>query len=189
MMIKAIQLVESHSFNPVILTKIQNTLDWLMKQSYRSGNLPSSLNSKSDSLVHFCHGAPGAVYLFIAAHQLFQNEKYLEKALELGNNVWFRGLLTKGNGLCHGITGNIYSLLALSNYNQKEYRKRVYQFSSVSTNEQLKTIVKEQNDGMRKVQGIPDSPFSLMEGTGGDIILFSEILRDDKIALFPGFEL
>ena len=65
-------------------------------------------------LVHFCHGAVGAVVMFLAAWKQFNEQKYYDVALECGEVVWHRGLLLKGNGLCHGITGNIYPLMTLA---------------------------------------------------------------------------
>jgi len=58
----------------------------------------------------------------------------------------------------------------------------------ISISEQLKQIVINQDNGMRKVQGVPDSPYSLMEGIGGDIIFYSELLKSQETALFPGFQ-
>jgi len=66
-----------------------------------------------DKLIHFCHGATGTVSLFLEAYVLFKEEKYLNSAIDAGEAIWHRGLLLKGNGLCHGTTGNAYALLTL----------------------------------------------------------------------------
>ena len=52
------------------LTQIQNTIDYLISKQFSSGNFPSSLESESDRLVHWCHGAPGAVFLMVKAYQV-----------------------------------------------------------------------------------------------------------------------
>lgn len=39
--------------------------------------------------------------------------RYLEVARRSSDVVWKRGLLTKGNGICHGVAGNGYAFLAL----------------------------------------------------------------------------
>lgn len=54
--------------NPTQVTHLQKTIDWLLTQRFTSGNLRSSLGSKDDKLIHWCHGAPGAIYMFLEAH-------------------------------------------------------------------------------------------------------------------------
>ncbi len=51
--------------------------------------------------------------MFLEAYQSFKNQDYLDAALKSGKNVWRKGLIKKGYGLCHGICGNAYSLMAL----------------------------------------------------------------------------
>jgi lantibiotic modifying enzyme len=51
--------------------------------------------------------------MFIEAYQTFKNQDYMDAAIKSGKNVWRKGLLKKGNGLCHGISGNAYALMAL----------------------------------------------------------------------------
>ena len=80
---------------------------------FKSGNIPSTIEDKDDALVHFCHGPTGAVYMFIAAYKMFKSRKYLKAAADCGEVIWHRGLLFKGNGLCHGIPGNTYPFLNL----------------------------------------------------------------------------
>lgn len=42
-----------------------------MSLKFPSGNYPSSIGSGGgDKLVHWCHGAPGWVYMFIAAYKV-----------------------------------------------------------------------------------------------------------------------
>ena len=74
----------------------------------------SSGNDK-DRLVHWCHGAPGVVHLMLLAHQVWgsDTDKYLVAARRAGELTWQRGLLKKGPGLCHGVSGNGYAFLHL----------------------------------------------------------------------------
>ncbi|CAI7909081.1 unnamed protein product [Closterium sp. NIES-53] len=92
-----------------------------------------------DRLVHWCHGAPGVAPALAHAamvrplvyalewHQLrggrgeggarggslFPSKPHLlQAAIEAGEVVWHRGLLRRV-GLCHGISGNAYTFLAL----------------------------------------------------------------------------
>lgn len=44
---------------------------------------------------------------------LGDNPAYLPAALRAGELVWQQGLLFKGPGLCHGVSGNAYALLRL----------------------------------------------------------------------------
>ena len=45
--------------------------------------------------------------------QTFGDNRYLEKAKQCGNVIWERGLLLKGSGICHGVSGNAYAFLKL----------------------------------------------------------------------------
>lgn len=45
--------------------------------------------------------------------QAFGVQQYLDAAVESGEVVWRRGLLRKGYGLCHGVSGNGYCFLQL----------------------------------------------------------------------------
>lgn len=44
---------------------------------------------------------------------MFGHDPYLQTALECGDVVWRRGLLTKGYSICHGVAGNAYTFLVL----------------------------------------------------------------------------
>jgi hypothetical protein len=37
---------------------------------------------------HWCHGAPGAIPLFLEAYSTFKNQDFLEAALKSGKSVW-----------------------------------------------------------------------------------------------------
>jgi hypothetical protein len=51
--------------------------------------------------------------MMISAFNVFKDKKYLDSAIKAGEVVWRKGLLLKGNGICHGITGNAYVLHSL----------------------------------------------------------------------------
>ena len=66
-------------------------------------------------LVQWCHGAPGMLITLASLHTLFGSAFPFEfqRLMPLsGDNVWQRGLLKKGLGLCHGIAGNGYAFLS-----------------------------------------------------------------------------
>jgi len=46
-------------------------------------------------------------------NKVFLDEKYLNAAVRFAEVVWRRGLLTKGYGLCHGVSGNSYTFMTL----------------------------------------------------------------------------
>ena len=70
--------------------------------------------AKEDKFIQFCNGPTGAVAMFVSAYNLFKEYKYLKAANKCGEVIWKRGLVLKGNGLCHGITGNTYPFLTLA---------------------------------------------------------------------------
>jgi hypothetical protein len=45
--------------------------------------------------------------------QVLGDQAYLSAAERAGELVWQRGLLKKGPGLCHGVSGNAYALARL----------------------------------------------------------------------------
>eukprot|EP00921_Rhytidocystis_pertsovi_P014615 GHVQ01023585.1.p1 GENE.GHVQ01023585.1~~GHVQ01023585.1.p1 ORF type:complete len:415 (+),score=41.24 GHVQ01023585.1:2260-3504(+) len=92
---------------------IVQTLLFLEHILSKHENLPPVLEDEEFHLVHFCHGAPGAVFLFLRAFQVYGDEKWLRAAQIAAGTVWRHGLLRKGGSLCHGIAGNGYALLAM----------------------------------------------------------------------------
>ena len=85
----------------------------LQSQDPTGGNFPSSVESGRDSLVQFCHGAPG----FVLSLPLVQNyfdagtqDTINDAVTQARDCVWERGLLTKEPNLCHGATGNALAL-------------------------------------------------------------------------------
>ncbi|KAL7555278.1 hypothetical protein ACHAWF_019055 [Thalassiosira exigua] len=112
------------------LEKIKATIAKLDKVCFASGNLKSSLGTDRDKLVHLCHGAPGHILLLVKAYEVLRDRKYLERAEQIATNVICRrGLLRKGVGLCHGISGNAYCFLALHR------GRKIFEHSSDETSE------------------------------------------------------
>ena len=76
--------------------------------------------------------------MFLAAYSFFKEEKYLEAARRCGEAIWHRGLILKGNGLCHGITGNIYPFLTLAKATKdKKWMMRAYKFATLSFDKEV----------------------------------------------------
>jgi len=100
---------------PYVQSHLIPTLEYLKSTRLPSGNYMSETNDQSDTLVQWCHGAPGFVYLFLRAYEVTGEQSYLQRAIAAGDVVWQRGLLKKGYGICHGVAGNGYTFLYLFN--------------------------------------------------------------------------
>ncbi|XP_011496801.1 PREDICTED: lanC-like protein 1 [Ceratosolen solmsi marchali] len=160
-----------------IKTKIEPTLQWLESIKYSSGNFPSSIESTTDKLVHWCHGAPSMTMLFCLAYEIFNKEQYLRTALECGEVVWKRGLLKKGCGMCHGVAGNAYTFLSLFQLTKEpKYLYRACKFAEWCL------------DYERNQTRHPDRPFSLFEGLAGAIYFLIDMQKPLE-AKFPGYTL
>ena len=132
-----------------------------------SGHFPTRMNEPKprDPLVQWCHGAPGAVLLFIKAHHVYGDACYLQAACRAGESVWEKGILTKGAGLCHGISGNAYALLALYlSTGDALWLKRASAFCQFTSSETFKRLSRT-----------PDHPLSLFEGSCGLVCILGDI--------------
>lgn len=81
-----------------------------------NGNFSTSAGSERIKLVHFCHGAPGVMSGLARFMNMFPEEgiklglpQVITKGLQ---HIWEFGILKKGFGLCHGISGNAYAFIA-----------------------------------------------------------------------------
>uniref|UniRef100_A0A5K3ELF5 LanC-like protein 3 n=1 Tax=Mesocestoides corti TaxID=53468 RepID=A0A5K3ELF5_MESCO len=102
---------------------VKEAINYLVSVTPTStGNLPAATDevdarhgrsAPSDELVHWCHGASGAVYAYARAYVLWKDEVYLREAARCADVAWGGGLLKKGPGICHGVAGSGYTQLAL----------------------------------------------------------------------------
>lgn len=169
--------LQKHDLIQQASATIKESIDQLMSIRYPSGNFPSSVGSQSDKLIHWCHGAPGAVHLLSRAFQVYGDEKYLTAAKKCCDVIWKRGFLQKGYGLCHGIAGNGYAFLAL--YNLTKDCKYLYYANKFG-----EWCLDYGKHGCRT----PDSPFSLFEGLAGTTHFMADLLEPEN-AHFPAFQL
>eukprot|EP01119_Soliformovum_irregulare_P008578 TRINITY_DN2168_c1_g1_i2.p1 TRINITY_DN2168_c1_g1~~TRINITY_DN2168_c1_g1_i2.p1 ORF type:complete len:409 (+),score=130.68 TRINITY_DN2168_c1_g1_i2:3-1229(+) len=163
--------------------KIQETVDFLARQRFDSGNYPSSFGNDGDRLVQFCHGAPGLALMFLQLHlefqvesqvENFQDERYLKLAIEAAEVVFSRGLLEKGMGLCHGIAGNAYVFLHLWKITENpSYLHRCRNFVQFIFQHEI------------KLKDVPDEPYSLFGGMAGTVCLLSDLIAENP--RFPCF--
>ena len=163
-----------------------------------TGNFPSDVEGNdSGDKVHFCHGCIGAIHLFLLAEELYPNNKFKETAFLSNKCLWERGLLYKGNGVCHGMSGVIYGLIKLYLYSNNDlYLKEAVGICYGTFDPEIQKLVGEYVDPQRKCKGIPDTPYSLMEGEGGCLVMYYDLIsilskkkNSDFIGVFPGYEI
>ena len=119
--------------------------------------------------------------------ELIQN--WIELAENGANNeVWKRGFLTKGHGLCHGVGGNGYTFLTLyrmywnnKNGNDTESQRldalyKAFQFANFASNPNTTFPVPN------------DRPYSLFEGLLGGCVFTMDTLFAPETSAFPCFE-
>jgi hypothetical protein len=165
--------------------EIVSCLDWVLENveskrfpgnfhNHASSTLDDSRSVKATFRVHWCHGATGAVFTFTQAHLSLcarrscdGNCKWLAAATRAAQVVWTDGLLKKGPGLCHGISGNGYSLLRM--YRVTGNVKYLYRAECFA-----KFL-----DSSQSVMGCrrPDTPYSLFEGLAGAVAFCSDLFR------------
>lgn len=154
---------------------VEKGIQWLLTQRKANGNWSAVLGEKKAKLVHFCHGAPGAVFLFAKAYEVFKKNEYLQAALSAGEIVYKYGVLRKGPGLCHGIAGNGYTFLCLYKLTRNEiWLERARNYARLL---QLKLDCRT-----------PDNLYSLFEGLAGTVCFLLD-LKEPLNARFPLFEL
>jgi len=111
-----------------------------------------------------------------------------EAAVQAGEVIWERGVILKGNGLCHGISGNGYAFLGLHRLTGDiEQLRRAEAFAALIGNESVQEAITQQPDDQREVNGVPDTPRSLMEGSAGVFCFLLDAACPARSA-FPAWE-
>ncbi len=96
-------------------TVIERTRDVFCRSAIRQSGLanwPVMLDEDRDTLVQYCHGAPGIVSSACAFPEDADTE-FEQILLEGGELIWRAGPLKKGPNLCHGTGGNGFTFLKL----------------------------------------------------------------------------
>eukprot|EP00794_Sanderia_malayensis_P000276 gene276-900_t len=172
---------ECFTDNPLVEHDIKGSVDYLLSCEQSNGNYPPISDEYRDDwneLVHWCHGAPGVIYLLAKAFVVWKEEKYLTAALRSSDLIWSRGLLKKGPGICHGIAGNGYVFLMLYRLtNIERYLHRARQFAAFMQTEEFK--------GNSRV---PDAPYSMFEGIAGTACFLADLAFPSE-ASFPFMEI
>ena len=191
---------ESWKYIESTVTKMDDS--WCLK----SGNLAPTLKSclpngapkRTDKCVQFCTGSPGHALLLTQMYRKSQerdqdsdpaNDEYLHRAGEVAEKVVLpRGLLTKGVGLCHGISGNAFVFLSIFREMAKvdmDDAKQWLEYAHGYANFAI--------DVLDELESVPTHPFSLYEGLGGLICLLLGLVENadgnsNFNAKFPLFE-
>lgn len=157
---------------------VEAAVDGLLRLTLPSGNLRSSLGSSGDRLVHWCHGATGLVPLLATAQRVLGPRPEWQAAADMAaDDVWQRGLLRKGVGLCHGIAGSGYALLSHARATgDAQQLRRAQQFALFAAQH------------WQQLYPVPDAPASLFEGLAGAVCFWLDVL-DPPHTAFPGYEL
>ncbi|KAL7677881.1 hypothetical protein ACOME3_004113 [Neoechinorhynchus agilis] len=171
---------------------VQSSIDFCLSLENKNGNFFTRVSSdlhSPDKLYHWCHGGPGIIHLFAKAYMIYgatgspRAQDYLQVCRRIANAVWQRGLLKKGPGLCHGVCGNGYAFLKLSQITTDDHEKlenlqRAKCFADFAVNNKTfnETALME-----------PDNPYSLFEGMAAISVLLSD-LRNAACASFPLFD-
>lgn len=163
--------------NKTACEEIKQTVEYIASLQTEEGNWPCCMEEiglSDHKLVHWCHGAPGIIYLMAKAYLIFKDKRYYDSCIKAGEVVWQKGLLRKGPGICHGVAGNGYVFLLLYRLSGDEkYLYRAKMFADFLNSDEF----------IRDAR-LPDNPESLYEGIAGTVCFLSDILMPDK-AEFP----
>lgn len=165
--------------NPIDAEDIKASVDYMLSLQDPQGNFPCATDELESphELVHWCHGAPGMIYLMAKAYMTWREEKYVKSCIKMGDLIWEKGLLLKGPSLCHGVAGNGYAFLLLYRLTDNvKYLHRAIAFARFMD-----------KDVFKKKARTPDHPYSLFEGIAGTACYFAD-LTDPKQASFPFFD-
>eukprot|EP01063_Lacrimia_lanifica_P015821 TRINITY_DN2248_c0_g1_i1.p1 TRINITY_DN2248_c0_g1~~TRINITY_DN2248_c0_g1_i1.p1 ORF type:complete len:416 (+),score=153.86 TRINITY_DN2248_c0_g1_i1:1379-2626(+) len=169
-----------HDASPSLAATVQAATEKLGGLCLESGNYPSSLETgQPGRLNQFCHGSPGFVMLFAKAAEFCDDRGTFVPLVEKSAAYLKDHVQIKGVGLCHGVSGGVYPLLAtyrvtrdikwlqhaahLALYLAHEY-SRMYRYSA--------------------------RPLSLFEGVAGMACLLVDLLgKTPSAAKFPAFDI
>jgi len=118
------------------------------------------------------------------AQSIRSNIARIKEAVGRAADITYRrGLLRKGVGLCHGIAGNVFALLAaadvLDDHDGKE--ERALHLATLATQWEVYT-----HSGKMR---LPDAPWSLFEGLAGMCCAWQAVLdRRERRVGMPGYD-
>jgi len=136
----------------------------------------------------WCHGAPGMLILLSTLLRRLPpsttnssppetsispalHEKINASITHAASLVYTRGFLRKGVGICHGVGGSVFALLAAANAqpaNAEEHLSRAVHLAQLAT--QYRSLTR------RRLMTGPDRPWSLYEGLAGMCCAWAEVV-------------
>ncbi|KXN85641.1 hypothetical protein AN958_10978 [Leucoagaricus sp. SymC.cos] len=188
------------------MPEIVQTIDWLVTCQDRTGNWPTrapDLNQTTLKDSRWCHGAPAMLILLSTILRMSvtpavitgltekQQDRFVVSLQRGCALVYMQGLLRKGVGLCHGVAGSVYALLAASNVLDDPCNVNTSQSSETNptgTNSErhapyftqaahLAHLATYSSSLTRKGDmKTPDHPWSLYEGMAGMCCAWGEVL-------------
>ncbi|XP_077249903.1 GCR2-like 1 [Tasmannia lanceolata] len=162
---------------------VKETLRYMVRNRFRhSGNYPSTEGNQRDKLVQWSHGATGVAITLCKAAQVFSSDReFRDAAIEAGEVVWKKGLVSKV-GLADGICGNAYAFLSLYRLTKEElYKERCKAFAGFLYHNAKKLATAGDLRG-------GNHTYSLFQGLAGTACLWFDIVSPEN-SRFPGFEL
>jgi hypothetical protein len=167
------------------LQSVLNTARSLLDMATQlEGHLPSSIPRDPRSkveLVQLCHGAPGLLLLGAALRDHHRGVLAAELDAALPKSceaVWREGILIKGISICHGVSGNAWTILlyALSNnvIGRDEVELLGKALSMLVHSTRLPPLVPNEQSPADEKYRMPDCPYSLFEGLAGAVCAWSD---------------
>lgn len=110
------------------------------------------------------------------AYLRWKDPRYLDSCCKCGDLIWQKGLLKKGPGICHGVSGSGYAFLLLYKLTgEKVYLYRARKFAEFMYEPEFETA------------RTPDCLYSLYEGLSGMVCYLADLIHPE-LAHFPLFD-
>jgi lantibiotic modifying enzyme len=171
----------------------------LSTQDPATGNFPTRMTGEPRyHLFQWCHGSTGVILtLILYLRKYGYDANILDSKFLAIEGLWQNGLLTKGVGLCHGISGNAYAFLEVAVYldfllesrNFNDVEKSLLQNQRKRLLDRVLIFSEFGWANLDSLSKVPDQPFSLMTGITGYCCLISDIIaflkKESNILGFP----
>ncbi|THH26889.1 hypothetical protein EUX98_g7298 [Antrodiella citrinella] len=189
---------------------ILGTVRWLLAVQLPSGNWPSKASTHMHSveaedekyqLIQWCHGAPAVLIFLCKILRLNHGSSpvtipdTLAQSTQIalirgGELVYNRGLLRKSVGLCHGVAGSVYALLAISSVLDSDSAEHQGMWLKRAVHLALLATTYREMEGSGEMR-VPDRPYSLYEGVAGMCCAWADVWRllaGEKMGGMPGYD-
>lgn len=94
--------------SPPVASRLEEPLNKLLDMQFSRGNWPTTEGGSNETLIQFCHGAPGFITSLLSLRPYFPGlQGKIDASIQKGREIiWSEGLLRKEPSICHGILGN-----------------------------------------------------------------------------------